>query len=154
MPTANETPIDSNLALVTPLVGDLTGLRILVVDDDMLVARLIARILERAGAIVSMTCSAAAAFEALLAFEPDVLVSDIEMPDEDGYSLVRRVRAHDATAGRTTRALALSGATSLDAVDSAAKAGFSRYMSKPFRAAELVHTLAAMAMPSVLASGK
>ena len=75
------------------LSGSLGGLRVLVVEDDPDARELVTAILEDAGAVVASAPSAAMGFDAVRSFHPHLLVSDIGMPDEDGYSLIRRVRA-------------------------------------------------------------
>lgn len=83
------------------LYADLTGVRVLVVDDEVDARELFAMVLESCGAAVTIAGSAAEAFAALRRERPHVLVSDIGMPGEDGHSLIRRVRAlHPAEGGR------------------------------------------------------
>ena len=86
----------------------LDGLRVLVVDDDADALDLASAILIEAGAAVRVCSSAPEALEMLRQWAPDVLVADIEMPEEDGYSLIRKVRALDAERGGRTPAVALS----------------------------------------------
>ena len=86
----------------------LDGLRILVVEDNDDARDLVSFILAAAGASVEATASAADGFEALRSSLPQVLVSDIGMPNEDGYSLMRRIRALQSKEGGDTPAIALS----------------------------------------------
>jgi len=95
-------------AETVPHGARLDGLRVLVVDDDLDSVELEALILKRAGAEVQSCRSAAEALDGVLKWRPDVLISDIEMPEEDGYSLIRKIRALDAVAGGKTPAVALT----------------------------------------------
>jgi signal transduction histidine kinase/ActR/RegA family two-component response regulator len=120
----------------------LDGLRILVVDDDREGARLAETILRGAGAEVRTCHSASEALEHVSAWQPDVLVSDIEMPGEDGYSLIRRVRGLAAEDGGTIPAIALTAyGRHHDRVRSIA-AGFNLYVPKPVNPAELTGVIA------------
>lgn len=78
---------------------EIAGLRVLVVDDELDMRDLVASILVRCRVVVTVAASAREAMEALAREVPDVLLSDIGMPGEDGYSLIRRVRALPAEAG-------------------------------------------------------
>src|SRR5690349_10591530 len=87
----------------------LAGLRILTVDDDRNTREMLREALERAGAMVVAAESASEAFGQLKQFRPDVLVSDIGMPGEDGYALLRRVRGLPRELGGATPAIAVTG---------------------------------------------
>jgi signal transduction histidine kinase/CheY-like chemotaxis protein len=100
-PTAASLPLPSNAAR-------LAGLGVLVVDDDQDALDLASTILRAAGAVVKTCSSARVALDTLRQWRPDVLVSDIEMPDEDGYALIRRVRALEPDRGGQTPAVALT----------------------------------------------
>jgi CheY-like chemotaxis protein/anti-sigma regulatory factor (Ser/Thr protein kinase) len=129
-------------AVEEPAFVRLDGLRILVVDDDRDGARLAEAILVGAGAEVHTCHSAPEALEHLSAWQPDVLVSDIEMPGEDGYSLIRRVRGLAAEAGGRIPAIALTAyGRHHDRVKSLA-AGFNLYVPKPVNPAELTGVIA------------
>jgi signal transduction histidine kinase/ActR/RegA family two-component response regulator len=120
----------------------LDGVRILVVDDDREGAGLAETILKGAGAEVRTCQSAMEALELVTAWRPDVLVSDIEMPGEDGYSLIRKIRALTAEAGGTIPAIALTAyGRPQDRVRSLA-AGFNEYVAKPVNPAELTGIVA------------
>lgn len=125
-------------------VRPLSGVRILVVDDNAAVRRVIARVLAQAGAIVAEAPLAEAGFEAVRDFRPQLLISDIDMPIEDGYSLMRRVRALDQDSGGLIPAVALTGAADITGRAEAIRAGFTRYLGKPFVPVELVATLVAI----------
>jgi len=102
-------------------------------------------VLEHAGARVETVSNAHDALEAVRDHHPNVLVSDIGMPREDGYALVRRVRELPAEAGGQTPALALTAYTSDVDVKRALAAGFQGHVSKPVDPDALVETLATLA---------
>ena len=116
-------------------------MRVLVVDDEAEMRRLITTVLRAAGASVVTASSAAEAFEQLAAQSFDALVSDIAMPDEDGHSLTRRIRArHDAQS--TIPAVAVTAYGGPLQRQLALSAGFDDYVKKPFAPADLVRAVA------------
>lgn len=123
----------------------LAGLRILVVEDDPDARELLATILEDAGAICETAESAAAGFAALHSFRPQLMISDISMPDEDGYSLIRRVRALAGADGGDIPSIALTAHTRIEDRAKALGAGFNLHMGKPVRPADLVAALKTLA---------
>ena len=84
----------------------LNGVRVLVVDDEPDARMLVRRVLESCEAIVTTVESAPEAFEQIRTNPPDVLISDIGMPIEDGYSLIRRIRELESKTGKSSPALA------------------------------------------------
>jgi CheY-like chemotaxis protein len=123
----------------TPVTPRLDGVRILVIDDDDRLRGALTTLLHRAGAIVEVAQSAAEARRLLDRFGPEVLLCDIAMPEEDGYTFVRKLRA-DPKRGRLP-ALALTAyASELDRADSAA-AGFDRHIAKPVEFEHLVASI-------------
>jgi len=125
--------------------GELAGLRVLVVEDDPDARELVSTILEDAGAVVRGAESAANGFAAVGAFHPHLLVSDIGMPDEDGYSLIRRVRALGVEAGGGIPSVALTAFTRPEDRAKALTAGFTVHMGKPINPSELIRTLKELA---------
>ncbi|PTL76866.1 ATP-binding protein [Vitiosangium sp. GDMCC 1.1324] len=121
---------------------DLSGVRVLVVDDEQDTRELLRVVLEERRAHVTTTSSAAEAFESLVREPPDLLVSDIGMPDEDGYALIRRVRALPPERGGRVPATALTAFTRLEDRTRALGAGFQGYVPKPVDPSELVMALA------------
>jgi signal transduction histidine kinase/ActR/RegA family two-component response regulator len=122
----------------------LDGVRVLVTDDDGDASRLAEEILSRAGADVRTCVGAADALELLRRWRPDVLVSDIEMPGEDGYSLIRSVRALAAEEGGTTPAIALTAyGRALDRKRALA-AGYRMHVPKPVDPGELTAIVASV----------
>jgi CheY-like chemotaxis protein/two-component sensor histidine kinase len=124
--------------------ADLTGVRVLVVDDEPDARDLVRRFLERCGARVRLAGSAAEALEVLAADAPDVLISDIGMPGVDGYDLLRRVRALPDPAARRTPAVALTAFARSEDRTRAMLAGYNVHLSKPLEPAELAATVASL----------
>jgi PAS domain S-box-containing protein len=121
----------------------LDGLRVLVVDDEPDARSLLRHVLAECGAEVTLAGSAREAIEQLKAFRPDILVSDIGMPGEDGYDLLRHVRAlHSAT---ELPAAALTAFARAEDRKRALLAGFQTHVAKPVDPAELVAVVASLA---------
>jgi len=118
----------------------LDGVRIVVVDDDADTRDMLAVALRNHGAEVQVVASAAEAMTALTDVPADVLISDISMPGEDGYSLVRRLR----TEGGRIRALALTALARVEDGERALAAGFQRCLAKPVDPAELATVVRAL----------
>ncbi|MUG93317.1 PAS domain S-box protein [Scytonema sp. UIC 10036] len=120
----------------------LYGLQVLVVDDEPDARQLITTALEQYKATVMAVATATEAFEALQQFQPDVLVSDISMPQEDGYSLIRRIRALSEESGGRTPAVALTAYARAEDCDRALLAGFQLHVPKPVNPDELATVIA------------
>ncbi|WP_193196349.1 response regulator [Nostoc sp. MG11] len=116
----------------------LAGLNILVVDDDDDTRFYITTVLEADGATVMAVASAAAARQVLPELQPDVLISDIAMPGEDGYTLIRKVRAQKPDNGGQVLAIALTAYGDSEDRIRALEAGFHTHVSKPIDPEELV----------------
>jgi len=123
----------------------LQGLRVLVVDDDADALDLLGAALLEAGGIVQLAKSAAAAFEALHQFRPHVLISDIGMPEEDGYSLMERVRRLSAAEGGAIPSIALTAYTRAEDRTQALTAGFTTHLAKPINPDDLITAVANLA---------
>jgi len=118
-------------------LGDLSGVAVLVAEDNDDARKLLTAIFERCGATVEAAESVPAALERLSRFRPDIIVSDIEMPGEDGYSLITKVRAQETPEGRIP-AIALTAYTRSPDRVRALAAGFQMHMGKPVEPTELV----------------
>jgi CheY-like chemotaxis protein len=118
----------------------LAGVRVLVVDDDTDMRVLTGVILDHAGASVECASSAESALEALARFQPQLVVSDIAMPDVDGYDLVRRIKALDASMARVP-CVALTAFATREHGERARAAGFSMHLGKPIHPVALVGAL-------------
>ncbi len=123
---------------------ELRGLDILVVDDED--ARdVITGLLKRGGVNVRSASSATAAFEEILAKLPDILVSDIAMPGEDGLALIKRIRRLPQARGGRIPAIALTAHARAEDRADALEAGFERHMPKPTEPSELFAVLRSVA---------
>lgn len=125
-----------------PPKRQLGGAYILVVDDDPDARELLGVLLEREGAEVTLVDSARAARDSLRARQPDVIVCDVGMPEEDGYEFMRRVRASGERAGAFIPALALTGHAGAEDTRAALLAGFQMHVSKPLDPEHLLDSLA------------
>jgi PAS domain S-box-containing protein len=125
-----------------PSVDDCTdrldGLRILVVDDESDTRDLLKQGLEFCGAKVSVAANAADALEALTGNFPDILISDIGMPQVDGYELIRQIRLLPRERGGKIPAIALTAYTRTEDRLQALRAGYDMHVPKPVELAELV----------------
>ncbi len=124
-------------ALAPDVLASLAGVRVLVVDDEPDSRDMLAFFLRGCGAEVRTAASAAAARAALAAERPDVVVSDIGMPGEDGYELVRRLRALPPEEGGEVPAIALTAHARGDDRIRALGAGFQAHLAKPVDPTEL-----------------
>src|SRR5438067_1259533 len=114
------------------------GLHVLIVDDDASTLESLRALFEHYGARVTAVPSATAASRALESVRPDVLVSDIAMPDEDGYQLIARVRELDRERGGAIPAIALTAFAADDDRVRALVAGYDVHLSKPVNPEEVV----------------
>lgn len=117
---------------------------ILVVEDDPDARELMQAVLEQRGATVLTADSVATALELFDAQNPDVVVSDIAMPEEDGYALVKRLRARSPENGGEKPIVALSAYAAKSDRVRALSAGFTQYLHKPVDFEELVSTIQAV----------
>ena len=129
----------------------LRGVRVLAVDDNSDTRDLVATVLNRCGAEVRSSATAAEALAVLREWKPDVLLSDIGMPHEDGYELIRRVRELDASHGGCVPAAALTAYARHEDRRLTLAAGFQMHMVKPVNPAELIAAVACLARQSACA---
>jgi CheY-like chemotaxis protein len=125
-------------------VGDarLDGLRLLVVDDEEDARALVTQVLAAHGAEVFAAGSAKDALDKISGVRPDVIVSDIGMPGEDGYTLVRKIRSLPAEQGGRTPAIALTAYAREEDAERAFAAGFQLHVAKPVEPAQLAKMVA------------
>jgi len=121
----------------TPLLG----IRVLVVDDEPDMRNVVTFSLEQAGAEVMTFASAPKALEALAQFQPDILVSDIGMPDMDGYTLIKQIRALSPQQGGQIKAIALTAYASEFDQQQALQAGFQQHLAKPIEPDVLIRAI-------------
>jgi len=146
--------VDSSGSRVHPAARDLLppenisdrldGLKILVVDDEADTRELLKQGLEYCGAKVKVVGTAAEAVEGLVTFVPDILISDIGMPEVDGYDLIRQIRGLPANRGRKIPAIALTAYTRVEDRLQALRAGYDMHVPKPVELAELVAVAASV----------
>jgi signal transduction histidine kinase/ActR/RegA family two-component response regulator len=127
---------------------DLAGVDVLVVDDDRDARELMARILTDCQARVRTAPSAREGFEAFQAERPDILISDLGMPDNDGFELLGWVRALGREHGGNVPAIALTAFARSEDRLRALEAGFSAHISKPVEASELIAAVASLVGPA------
>jgi CheY-like chemotaxis protein len=133
--------------MLTPTleVPRLTGVRVLIVDDEPDARELLKRILSEFEAEVETVSSATEALPLVERVHPDVLVSDIGMPEVDGYELIRAVRLLPADDGGQTPALALTAFARSEDRQRALLAGYQAHVAKPIEPSELITTIASLA---------
>ena len=124
---------------------DLTGVRVLAVDDEADARYLLDRILSRCGAQVETAESGAKALETLHRKRPDVVIMDIGMPEEDGYSVIRRIRQRSPDHGGNVPAIALTAFARSEDRRRAILSGFHMHIAKPVEPSELVAMVASLA---------
>jgi signal transduction histidine kinase/ActR/RegA family two-component response regulator len=130
---------------VAAAVASLAGVRALVVDDDGDTLELCADILGRSGAEVRCARQAAQALEAVGDWRPDVVITDLRMPDDDGYALIRDMRARSPEQGGMVPVVALTASTSHAERARVLAAGFRMHVHKPVEPAELIAVVASVA---------
>ncbi len=121
---------------------DLNGVKVLLVDDERDTRELIAFILEQSGAVVTQAASAIEALQIMPKFQPNLLLSDIGMPEVDGYMLMRQIRAMLPEMGGTIPAIALTAYAAEADYQQAIAAGFEQHITKPVEPAKLVQAIA------------
>ncbi|HEY0404377.1 MAG TPA: ATP-binding protein, partial [Pyrinomonadaceae bacterium] len=127
----------------------LDGLRVLVVEDEADTRAMIEMILEGRGALVWAVASGSEALRAIEEWRPEVLVSDIGMPDMDGYQLMERVRAMEASDGQTLPAMALTAYARDEDRERSIEAGYQSHMVKPVEPSDLIRAVAQLAAQRV-----
>ncbi|PYQ25055.1 MAG: hypothetical protein DMF81_03705 [Acidobacteria bacterium] len=121
-----------------------TGLSVLIVDDDADTREILTTVLARGGARVAAVASASEALAAIQVEPPDVLLCDIEMPGQNGYDLVRRLRALPPERGGRVAAAALTAYARAEDRLEALRAGFQFHMAKPVDPRELIAVVASL----------
>ena len=132
---------------------DLRGLNVLVIDDEADARELIGYLLETCGASVKQAPSAAAALDVLNSNALDLVISDIGMPGEDGYALIRSIRTLPDEAKRSVPAIALTAFALNEDRSRALVAGFNVHIAKPVEPSELVRAVVDLAAPRRAAPG-
>ncbi|BAZ19944.1 two-component hybrid sensor and regulator [Kalymmatonema gypsitolerans NIES-4073] len=123
----------------------LRGLQVLLVDDDTDTRNLVTSVLQQFGATVTVVASVRKALSAIEKSPPDVLLSDIGMPEEDGYTLIREVRNLEPEVGGQIPAIALSAYVREQDCTRALESGFQMYVTKPVEPAKLIDAITKLA---------
>jgi CheY-like chemotaxis protein len=129
--------------------ASLEGVKVLVVEDDRDTLDLVRRVLEEHRAEVLTAGTATKALEILATARPDVLVSDLGLPETDGYELIRRIRGMGADSGGRIPAVALTAFARSEDRTRALRAGYQTHLAKPIEPAELVAAVASFAALAV-----
>ncbi|MBE9168103.1 PAS domain S-box protein [Pleurocapsales cyanobacterium LEGE 06147] len=145
MPTSPQISQDS---IPSELALDLTDFQVLVVEDDADTRDFVAFLLEQAGARAIASASAGEALAALKRSKPDVLLSDIGMPEVDGYMLMRQVRALPPEQGGQIPAIALTAYAGEIDYQQAMSAGFQRHVAKPIEPQKLIEAIVSLVRQS------
>jgi len=130
--------------LSKPVSLQLKGLRVSIVDDDDDACNLLRFSLEMSGAEVKTSSSVSDAMQSLREWRPDILLTDINMPGEDGYSLIRKVRALKPEQGSDIPAIALTAMARAEDSENALSAGFQIHLPKPVDIDELAEAIASL----------
>ena len=110
----------------------LHGIHVLIVDDREESRHMLRYALEGSGAVVTVAASAEQALARFQEVQPAVIVTDLDMPDADGYDLLRSLRAIEARSGRETPTILVTGLSPHEHREHARRAGFAAFLSKPF----------------------
>jgi CheY-like chemotaxis protein len=124
----------------------LPAVHVLVVDDSPELRKALTEVLEREGAVVTAAETAKRALDLLQRLRPEVLLSDLEMPDKDGYWLIRQVRALAPDLGGLTPAACLTGNTGPEDRARVLGAGFQYHIAKPFDISRLLGIVGILAL--------
>lgn len=127
---------------------NLDGLRVLVVDDDADSLEIVSTILQNCNSEVQTAINAQAALDVLQHWEPDVLISDLQMPGMDGYELMRRIRREQPSFRRRLGSIALTAYSQAEDRVKVLASGFNTHLAKPVDPKELVAVVKSLAKPS------
>jgi signal transduction histidine kinase/ActR/RegA family two-component response regulator len=156
-------PLEASLLVTQPMPSDVTtraisngattkkdlrGLRVLVVDDDTDSLEIVRTILQNCNSTVQIAVNAREALDVLKRWEPDVMISDIQMPGIDGYELIRLIRQDNLTLRRRIVTIALTAYARPEDRLKALTSGFHTHLSKPIDPTELVAVVASLGMPA------
>ena len=122
--------------------AELSGIRVLMVDAEADTREWLTGVLRRCGAGVTAVASAGEALAALVRVLPDVLVTDVDLPGEDGYALVRTIRAVEREVGVNVPAIALAASSHAEDRERAFRAGFQVHLPKVLAPSELAQVVA------------
>jgi signal transduction histidine kinase/DNA-binding response OmpR family regulator len=130
------------------LIGSLDGIRVLIVDDDVDTCEMLNFALNQWGAVTESSNSVDEAFAALAARQPDVLLTDINMPGEDGYTLINRLRSLSTKDGADIPVIALTALARPEDSEQALSSGFQLHLAKPIDVEELAEAIISLTKKS------
>jgi PAS domain S-box-containing protein len=150
LPLAALPDLQGALALAAPAEAStrdvsLAGISVLLVEDESDAAEFVKRLLEKHGAQVTTAASAPEALELLATGRPDILISDIGLPEMDGYQLIERIRQKGAGKREAIPAVALTAFARSEDRTRTMRAGYQAHLAKPIESTELVATVASFA---------
>jgi len=123
---------------------EIAGLRILAIDDDLDTCDMIRAVLEQCGGVVQTALNADKGFESFLEWKPEILISDIGLPDVDGYEFIRRIREYERPLGQKVPAVALTAFARIEDRVKSLAAGYQMHVAKPVEPGELLTIVASL----------
>ncbi|WP_439566499.1 ATP-binding response regulator, partial [Gloeocapsopsis crepidinum] len=144
LPRESDVPETTNDTEFSPESG-ITGLKVLVVDDEADARELLKIMLEQAGANVTAVSSVSEAINLIEQLQPDILLSDIGMPEEDGYSLIQKTKHLKTKSGKQIPAAAITAYARAEDQAKALQAGFQTHLSKPIDPVQLMTVVKTLA---------
>lgn len=144
LPLLNIEPENNQTGDLPPEIFDLTGIRVLAVDDELDTRELLTALLTQYGAEVLTVASVAEVLTSLKSFQPDVLVSDIGMPEVDGYTLIQQIRALPPEQGGQLPAIAVTAYATEDDRQRAIASGYQQHLIKPLEPELLAEAIVAL----------
>jgi len=144
LPLLNVEPENNQTGDLPQQILDLTGIRVLAVDDELDTRELLTALLTQYGAEVLTVASVAEVLTSLKSFQPDVLVSDIGMPEVDGYTLIQQIRALPPEQGGQLPAIALTAYATEDDRQRAIASGYQQHLIKPLEPEQLAEAIVAL----------
>jgi len=148
-PSPAHPPVPPRLGAGFPIPPELAGLRILIVDDEADTREMLRTLIEQCGAHVNLASSVAEGLQQCESWRPDLLISDIGMPDQDGYALIASVRARSPEFGGDVAAVALTAYARTEDRTRALLAGFNNHVAKPVEPLELLAVIASLSRRTV-----
>ncbi|MBD2353347.1 response regulator [Tolypothrix sp. FACHB-123] len=142
--STRDSDLSENSYTLSVPYAPLEGIRVLIVDDDVDTREFLAFLLEQHGAIVTSAASAEEAITAIAQSTPDLLLSDLGMPEVDGYALIRKIRSMPSDRGGEIPAIALTAYAAETTQQQVYAAGFQLHIAKPADPSKLVTAIAAL----------
>jgi len=141
-------PVEEKEERSEPVTLSLDGLRVLLVDEDADTADVLRLMLVARGASLDVARSCAEAFARFEQSAPDLIISEVILPDGDGYELLKRIRSRSPEKGGGVAAIALTAHARPEEAGSAIRSGYQVHLAKPFDARELIHIVRGLTRPT------